>query len=371
METNLSNKTVGELRGLAIFKAKQANLSSSWIQLASKEQLIQFIETGSLPNNSAFVNSSPSSNNTGNDKLKEALLEVIGKQSIDENRIREIVQSEIEKLPKPANQLIDVKINGELKIEGLERQHYLFPLVLNCVASRVNIMLVGPAGSGKTTLCFNIAKELGLDFDLIPVGPMTSKGDLLGMRNANGEYVETGFVKIYRNGGVFLIDEIDAGHAGVLTILNAALANGHLSTPGGLVKKHKDCIIIAGANTFGTGANRQYVGRNQLDAATLDRFAFIEVPYDEGFESFLCGDNSAVSPSINILEGGKVNPIDWNAIVQAARAECTRHNIRHIISPRASFMGRDLCHNIGKAWLVRMLITKGLDADSIAKLNIL
>jgi cobaltochelatase CobS len=36
------------------------------------------------------------------------------------------------------------------------------------------------------------------------------------------------------------------------------------------------------ANTFGTGADRQYVGRNQLDESTLDRFRIgqIERDYD-------------------------------------------------------------------------------------------
>jgi cobaltochelatase CobS len=42
-----------------------------------------------------------------------------------------------------------------------------------------------------------------------------------------------------------------------------------------------DCIV-ATANTFGTGADRVYVGSLQIDGATLDRFAFLEWPYDEG-----------------------------------------------------------------------------------------
>ena len=34
-----------------------------------------------------------------------------------------------------------------------------------------------------------------------------------------------------------------------------------------------------------------YVGRNQLDGATLDRFAVIEFEYDEEIEKNLCEDN--------------------------------------------------------------------------------
>ena len=36
--------------------------------------------------------------------------------------------------------------------------------------------------------------------------------------------------------------------------------------------KHEDFVAIGAANTFGAGADAQYVGRNALDAATLDRF---------------------------------------------------------------------------------------------------
>jgi len=69
--------------------------------------------------------------------------------------------------------------------------------------------------------------------------------------------------------------------------VNRALANGHLATPKGRVARHPDTVIIATANTYGTGANRQYVGRNQLDAATLDRFAggMIEADYSQEYEA--------------------------------------------------------------------------------------
>ena len=50
--------------------------------------------------------------------------------------------------------------------------------------------------------------------------------------------------------------------------------------------RHPETILIAAANTIGRGADAQYVGRNQLDAATLDRFilAMIRVDYDPALE---------------------------------------------------------------------------------------
>lgn len=52
------------------------------------------------------------------------------------------------------------------------------------------------------------------------------------------------------------------------------MANNVCAFPDKMVKKHKDFIVCASGNTYGTGADRKYVGRLEIDAATLDRFAF-------------------------------------------------------------------------------------------------
>jgi MoxR-like ATPase len=111
---------------------------------------------------------------------------------------------------------------------------------------------------------------------------------------ANGRfgYVPAPFVIAYTEGGVFLLDEMDNGDANVLTFMNAALSNGHMFIPqkgvdgDSMVKRHPDFICVAAANTFGTGPDAQYVGRNKLDAATLNRFASqrIYLDYSEAVE---------------------------------------------------------------------------------------
>ena len=107
----------------------------------------------------------------------------------------------------------------------------------------------------------------------------------------NGQFVflSTQFLDAYENGGVFLFDEIDAADPNVLLVINSALANGHLSVPSRHEKptaaRHPDFICIAAANTFGHGADRQYVGRNQLDESTLDRFRIGTVPMDYAYRS--------------------------------------------------------------------------------------
>lgn len=105
-----------------------------------------------------------------------------------------------------------------------------------------------------------------------------------------GHVVRTQFREAYENGGVFLLDEVDASDPDALTASNSALSNGMAAFPDALVRKHEDFVAIAAGNTFGSGADRQYVGRNQLDAATLDRFTVFEVDYDEMLELEISGE---------------------------------------------------------------------------------
>ena len=48
-----------------------------------------------------------------------------------------------------------------------------------------------------------------------------------------------------------------------------------------------DFRLVATGNTYGTGGDHRYVGRQALDAATLDRFIVIDVPIDPGLEQRL------------------------------------------------------------------------------------
>jgi hypothetical protein len=180
----------------------------------------------------------------------------------------------------------------------------------------------------NTHAAAQVAEGVGLPFYAMSVGAQTSKSDIIGFVHAGGEYVPTLFRKAYEDGGVFLMDEIDAGNANVLILINAALANDYCAFPDGMVKQHKDFIFVASANTFGNGANRQYVGRNQLDAATLDRFALIEWEIDDNLEASLAGDS----------RDGK----HWYNGVKRVRAEVTSEGMRVLVTPRATQRGAKL-----------------------------
>lgn len=148
-----------------------------------------------------------------------------------------------------------------------------------------NIWMVGPAGCGKSTIARNTAKELDVPYLCISCGIGTSATEFTGYKYPNRE--ATKFAEFYAKKSIILIDEMTALDPSVAQVINAALANGEIETTTGTVLRHPECIIIATSNTFGNGADRQYVANNQLDASTIDRFtgAIIEVDYSVKYES--------------------------------------------------------------------------------------
>lgn len=148
-----------------------------------------------------------------------------------------------------------------------------------------NIWMVGPAGCGKSTMARNVAKELDVPYLCISCGIGTSATEFVGYKYPERE--STKFAEYYAKKSIILIDEMTALDPAVAQVLNAALANDEIETTTGLVHRNPECVIIATSNTFGNGADRQYVANNQLDSSTIDRFVggIIEVNYSAEYEN--------------------------------------------------------------------------------------
>lgn len=236
-------------------------------------------------------------------------------------------------------------------------RHFRFPELLKALKAHQNVFLCGPAGSGKTTAARQCSYKLKFKDDqqqrFYFTGAISNEYKLLGYMDANGRYVSTEFRKAYENGGVFLFDEVDASFPQPLLAFNAALSGDQMDFPDGTVKKHKDFYCIATANTYGSGASRQYVGRNQLDAAFLDRFVFIDWPYDEELEKNMT-DNA-----------------EWAEFVQKVRHAIDKlgfekTGVRHIVSPRATENGAALLEaGIDRRRVEEMVIWKGLERETV------
>ena len=374
-QTRTDNMTVSELRKICR-NLDNPPASGVAISGANKDQLLAWLNGQEIPSNNNGVSQDhvkasetppaiqekplPASNNNGSaldhvsnlqSALQPFLSNVKADAVMDEARIVELIKQH----QTEAREII-VKPFEKPSV-NVGTQHKMFDQLLLLASQKIPAFLAGPSGSGKTHAAEQLAKALSLPYEAVSVGPMTSKADLIGYKDANGNYHDTGLIRCVKNGGVFLIDEIDAGHAGVLTILNMVLSNGLMATPEGMIKKHDDFYIVAGANTYGTGADREYVGRCQLDEATLKRFFVVEWGYDEKLERAISGADDENSNAL----------VDT---IQAMRKNADEHGLRVTVSPRDSIYAvRLLKAGMPEKDVLKGLIFKGLDKATISKLK--
>ena len=248
-------------------------------------------------------------NDFGN-QLQALMLKVLAEQSAEkvieisrpliDNYIRETYGA-LPKAFKVETPTVTRKVDGVV--------HEKFEQVLNLVNLDIPVFLSGPSGTGKNVICKQVAESLGLDFYF--TNAVTQEYKLTGFIDANGTYQETQFYKAFKNGGLFFLDEIDASIPEVLIVLNAAIANRYFDFPNGKIEANPNFRVIAAGNTIGTGADIEYNGRYQLDAASLDRFALIEINYSPAIEEA-------------VTDGDK-DIIDFAHAVRKAATDCGIH----------------------------------------------
>lgn len=163
-------------------------------------------------------------------------------------------------------------------------QHARYNEVFTLMQAGISVLVVGSKGTGKTTVAMQVADGLKIPFFSISMTRQTTLSHLLGFMSVNGTYVASQLRGVAEKGGMFLLDEIDAGDANVLLCLNT-IENGFIAFPDGIVQLHKDFRLMATANP--QDQHEHYVGRSKLDAATLDRFDIIDLEHDPELEQSL------------------------------------------------------------------------------------
>ena len=162
--------------------------------------------------------------------------------------------------------------------------HFKHSEVFPLVKANQAVLLEGEKGTGKTTLSIDTAKYLNLDFFSISMTRQTTYSHLLGFMNVKGTYIPSQIRLAAENGGLVLLDELDASDPNVILCLNS-IENGYLSFPDKVVTLHPDFRLMATCNPQDNHKN--YNGRAKLDDATLDRFDQITVERDEELEKTL------------------------------------------------------------------------------------
>jgi len=249
----------------------------------------------------------------------------------------------VQEKTRPLKREISFEYKGKPINVGLA--HEQFETVSILIQAQEPVMLVGPAGTGKNHLVKQVADALEMDFYF--TNSVTQEYKLTGFIDAGGRYHETEFYKAFTKGGIFMLDEVDASIPEALIIMNAALANRYFPFPCGHREAHPDFRVVAAGNTYGSGGDEIYV-RNQLDGATLNRFAVVYVDYSFAIEQGLTEDQELLQ------------------FIRAFRQACVKSDIQRVVSYRDITRIEKLRHSpLSLETVMEISLLKGIGTDEL------
>ena len=232
------------------------------------------------------------------DSVREVKTSMLEQFDAETSKTKKYVDGAIATLRKP----IQVHIDGIPAVTIEEMTHEAFPEVLECLKHFGRVWLCGPSGTGKSFILEQCAKALGYSKDndnyvYVKGGAGVTESHLTGRMTFDGEFVDGQVSSAFRDGKFLCLDEFDGFDANCGLVFNSVFDNqGILATPNDrehpMVLKNDNFIVGVASNTWGDGQDFNYVGRGQLDLATLDRLNLqkFEIDYDKNIERALSGD---------------------------------------------------------------------------------
>ena len=232
------------------------------------------------------------------DPVMQALTEfvrVTASSSVDEDRVKVLIDEALAGLPaNNGGTVVNVPNRPEpVTLSGVV--HEEFDKLLTAVSFGLAVYLYGPPATGKSHAAESVAEALGLPLvGILACSPDMMPSAVRGFVDAGGTYQRTAFRDAYENGGVFVIDEIDnAPSAITVGLVNTALASSRMTFPDGTIVKSPNFRLVVTANTYGTGATAEFVGRFPLDPSTLSRFVRIGWNYSERVDRAVVASSGA------------------------------------------------------------------------------
>ena len=191
----------------------------------------------------------------------------------------------------PNSMLLQMKADRKLAVPTIEGEGFHIAekdwyLLVRNIKSKVNTLMVGPSGTGKTELVLLACRKLGLECSVYDMGSMYDPvSGLLGVHRLQkgGESVfdYAKFTQDIQKPGVILLDELSRAPVTTNNILFPCLDSRRMlpvEMAGGdelrSIAVHPDCVFIATANV---GA--EYTGTMSMDRALVGRFFPLELDY--------------------------------------------------------------------------------------------
>lgn len=172
--------------------------------------------------------------------------------------------------------------------EGFHVDELVWNTLLVNVTAKINTLITGPTGTGKTEIVRILCERTNNNFTIIPMGSITDpteqlvgKMDLVPTGNGNVEtkYDWADFALAVQKPGVVLLDEVNRVPRNGFNILFSVLdgtrklvAFGAKGTDKRIIDVHPDCVFFATANIG-------YSGTEELDPAFRNRFLEVEMDY--------------------------------------------------------------------------------------------
>ena len=377
----LEHKTTKWLKEHCILECKKINEPSSWVQTCTNDERRYFLLNGTLDGYFANSDSGASTESSAATKavgLEKLIIDAVTSKMSEEIQASVIeacndaeikIESEADDLYNELKEKVDrvvssvksptiINVKNKPVLDSRERtSHEKLEEVFECLHYKQKVLLVGPAGTGKSTLVKDawrgIAKDLGLDpktsMQYIACSGGLSEAQLLGKMDANGDYHKGLVVDKFENGGLNLFDESDGFDPNVALVTHAMTDNqGFVALPNRtdepMAFKHDNYYHAEVSNTWGDGMDFSYSGRMQQDGAKLDRFGDVKiwVDYDKNLEKELIGVY-----------------VDWAEMLWELRKRLTLNNLdRRFISTRR-FYDAHIWAKVGKSrnWFLERITT--------------
>jgi len=195
-----------------------------------------------------------------------------------------------------------------------------FEILNRAYTSDLFVLIIGPKGTGKTTLVREFAAMKKIKLESINFSLRTRESHLVGSKTLeNGAigFEEGILVKSMKDGNMLYLDEINSAEADVLLRLDEALDDRRqivLKESGGdVIKAAKGWFVVATINPL------SHVGTKELPPQLLSRFPIrIRLEYPpEDIEFQIVKQHSSASHEKDILQGIKLA----NILRQAAAVE--------------------------------------------------